>query len=114
MLSKKLILGLLLVLAVLSGGCVLSPSVGPFGSAQDKLRTGLSKGCVCSVIEKDNVQERLDTAAPVIAGSQTVGQTFVSHYPRLSAVELPRNRISTGFLNIFMTSNTNFLVSGVS
>ena len=48
----------------------------------------LSSGCACSVVERDNVQERLDKAAPIIAGSQTVGQTFVSHYPRLSAVEL--------------------------
>jgi hypothetical protein len=62
--NKKLILGLLLVLAA------------------------LSTGCAASIVETDNVQERLDRAAPVIAGSQTVGQTFVSHYPRLSAVEL--------------------------
>ena len=63
-LDKKLILGLLLILVA------------------------LGSGCAASVIETDNVQERLDRAAPVIAGSQTVGQTFVSHYPRLSAVEL--------------------------
>jgi hypothetical protein len=69
---KKLITGLLLISAALSSGCVLS----------------LSKGCVGSIVETDNVQERLDRAAPVIAGSHTVGQTFVSHYPRLSAVEL--------------------------
>ena len=50
--------------------------------------TAISSGCTCSVVETDNVQERLDRAAPLIAGSQTVGQTFVSHYPRLSAVEL--------------------------
>ncbi|MBC8264430.1 MAG: hypothetical protein H8E47_09950, partial [Anaerolineales bacterium] len=62
--DKKFILGLLLILAA------------------------LSSGCTTSIIETDNVQERLDTAAPLIAGSQTVGQTFVSHYPRLSAVEL--------------------------
>jgi hypothetical protein len=61
---KKLIIGLLLISAA------------------------LSSGCVGSIVETDNVQERLDRAAPVIAGSQTVGQTFVSHYPRLSAVEL--------------------------
>ncbi len=59
-------------MAALSRGCVLS----------------LSKGCTTSIVETDNVQERLDRAAPVIAGSQTVGQTFVSHYPRLSAIEL--------------------------
>ncbi|MGA9347644.1 MAG: hypothetical protein WBW48_02410, partial [Anaerolineae bacterium] len=64
MLNKKLILALLLGLAALSSGCTVS------------------------TIETDNIQERLDKAAPVIAGSQTVGQTFVSHYPRLSAVEL--------------------------
>jgi hypothetical protein len=69
---KKLIPGLLLVLAALSSGCVLS----------------LSKGCTGSIVETDNVQERLDRAAPLIAGSQTVGQTFVSHYTHLSAVEL--------------------------
>jgi hypothetical protein len=69
---KKLIIGFLLSLAALSSGCVLS----------------LSKGCTGSIVETDNIQERLDRAAPVIAGSQTVGQTFVSHYPRLSAVEL--------------------------
>jgi hypothetical protein len=62
--NKKLILGLLLILAALSSGCTVS------------------------IVEMDNVQDRLDRAAPVIAGSQTVGQTFVSHYPRLSAVEL--------------------------
>jgi len=63
--DKKLIPGLLLIiLAALSGGCA------------------------GSVVETDNIQERLDKAAPLIAGSQTVGQTFVSHYPRLSAVEL--------------------------
>jgi len=59
-------------LAALSSGCVLS----------------LSKGCAGSIVETDNIQERLDMAAPLIAGSQTVGQTFVSHYSRLSAVEL--------------------------
>jgi hypothetical protein len=64
MLNKKLILALLLGLAALSSGCTVS------------------------TIETDNIQERLDKAAPVIAGLQTVGQTFVSHYPRLSAVEL--------------------------
>jgi len=48
----------------------------------------LSSGCAISVIETDNVQERLDRAAPLIAGSHIVGQSFVSHYPRLSAVEL--------------------------
>jgi len=48
----------------------------------------LSSGCAVSIVETDNVQGRLDRAAPLIAGSQTVGQTFVSHYPRLSAVEL--------------------------
>ncbi|MFQ5813327.1 MAG: hypothetical protein ACE5I2_09105 [Anaerolineae bacterium] len=64
MLDKKLILGLLLSLAI------------------------LSSGCTSSIVETDNVQERLDRAAPVIAGPHTVGQTFVSHYPRLSAVEL--------------------------
>ena len=69
MLNRKLILALLLGLAALSSGCVLS-------------------GCAGSIIETDNVQERLDTAAPVIAGSRTVGQSFVSHYARLSAVEL--------------------------
>ena len=82
MLDKKLILGLLF-LATLSG-CVLSPST----RKRSDLRTGLSKGCVGSIIEMDNVQERLDRAAPLIAGSHTVGQTFVSHHPRLSAVEL--------------------------
>jgi hypothetical protein len=65
MLDKKLIfVGLLLALAV------------------------LGSGWFSSVVETDNVQERLDKAAPAIAGSQTVGQTFVSHYPRFSAVEL--------------------------
>jgi len=64
MLNKKLILGLLLSLAA------------------------LSSGCVGSIVEADNVQERLDRAAPPIAGPHTVGQSFVSHYPRLSAVEL--------------------------
>jgi len=68
-----LILGLLLIILIaLSSGCVLS----------------LSKGCTSSIVEVDNVQERLDTAAPLIAGPNTVGQTFVSHYPRLSAIEL--------------------------
>ena len=65
MLDKKLILGLLLIILA-----------------------ALSSGCAGSIVEMDNVQERLDRAAPLIAGSQTVGQTFVSHYPRLSAVEL--------------------------
>jgi hypothetical protein len=64
MLDKKLILGLLLGLAA------------------------LISGCAASIVETDNVQERLDKAAPAIAGSQTVGQTFVSHYPRFCAVEL--------------------------
>jgi len=75
--DKKLILGLLLILllAALGSGCVLRP-----------LRLQ-SKGCAGSIVETDNVQERLDTAAPLIAASQTVGQTFVSHYSRLSAVE---------------------------
>ncbi len=63
---------LLIILIALSSGCVLS----------------LSKGCTSSIVEVDNVQERLDTAAPLIAGPNTVGQTFVSHYPRLSAIEL--------------------------
>ncbi len=67
-------------MAALGGGCVLSGST--------ELAEVLSKGCTASVVETDNVQERLDRAAPLIAGSQTVGQTFVSHYPRLSAVEL--------------------------
>jgi hypothetical protein len=65
MLDKKLILGLLLILL-----------------------TALGSGCAGSIVETDSIQERLDKAAPLIAGSQTVGQTFVSHYPRLSAVEL--------------------------
>ncbi len=64
-LDKKLILGLLFILLA-----------------------ALSSGCAGSIVETDNIQERLDTAAPLIAGSQTVGQTFVSHYSRLSAVEL--------------------------
>ncbi len=64
MLHKKLILGLLLCLVA------------------------RSSGCTASIDEADNVQERLDKAAPVIAGPQTVGQTFVSHYLHLSAVEL--------------------------
>lgn len=59
----------------------------------------LSNGCTTSIIETDNVQERLDRAAPILgtpplsppqAGRMKggVGQTFVSHYSRLSAVEL--------------------------
>jgi hypothetical protein len=65
--DKKRILGLLLVILLILAAL---------------------SGCAVSIVETDNVQERLDTAAPLIAGSQTVGQTFVSHYPRLSAVEL--------------------------
>ena len=64
MLDRKLVAGLLLGLAVLTGGCTASR------------------------VEIDNAQERLDKAAPVIAGPQTVGQTFISHYPNLSAVEV--------------------------
>ncbi|MFQ6059621.1 MAG: hypothetical protein ACE5MB_12160, partial [Anaerolineae bacterium] len=48
----------------------------------------LVSGCSPSMLEVDNEQGRLDRAAPLIQGSHTVGQTFVSHYPRLSAVEV--------------------------
>ena len=64
MLNKKLVIALLLSWAV------------------------LTSGCTASKIEIDNSQERLDKAAPIITGPQTVGQTFVSHYPNLSAVEV--------------------------
>lgn len=64
MLSKKLIQALLLSLAI------------------------FISGCAPSIVEMDNTQERLDKAAPIIAGPQVVGQTFVSHYPNLSTVEL--------------------------
>ena len=47
----------------------------------------LVTGCGPSVVELDNEQGHLDQAAPLI-GEHTVGQTFVSHYPRLTAVEV--------------------------
>ena len=48
----------------------------------------LAAGCTTSIVEVDNVQDRLDEAAPAIGGPYTVGQTFISHYPRLCAIEV--------------------------
>ncbi|MFQ5859860.1 MAG: hypothetical protein ACE5LU_30055, partial [Anaerolineae bacterium] len=48
----------------------------------------LLTGCGPSRIELDNEQGRLDEAAPVIGGTISVGQTFVSHRDRLAAVEV--------------------------
>lgn len=48
---------------------------------------GLS-GCGAARLELDNEQGRLDRAAPLVQGSRTVGQTFLSHYPRLTAIEV--------------------------
>ena len=45
-------------------------------------------GCGPSLVELDNEQGRLDTATPIIVGSTTVGQTFVSRRKGLSAVEV--------------------------
>jgi len=38
--------------------------------------------------ERDAVQERLDTASPPLMPGLTAGQTFVSHHPGLSSVEI--------------------------
>lgn len=48
----------------------------------------LLAGCGPSRLELDSEQGRLDEAAPIIEGSTTVGQTFVSHRDRLAAVEV--------------------------
>lgn len=48
----------------------------------------IATGCGPSVVELDNEQGHLDQAAPLPGGQHTIGQTFVSHYPRLTAVEV--------------------------
>lgn len=48
----------------------------------------LLSGCGPSQLEVDNEQGRLDEATPVIEGTTTVGQTFVSHHSRLAAIEV--------------------------
>lgn len=48
----------------------------------------LLTGCGPSRLELGTEQGRLDEAAPVIEGTTTAGQTFVSHHDRLAAVEV--------------------------
>ncbi|MCL4459165.1 MAG: hypothetical protein M1136_10525 [Chloroflexi bacterium] len=47
----------------------------------------LTGGCV-GLVDMGNIQERTVEAAGPIYGPHTVGQTFISHKPRLSAIEL--------------------------